>query len=178
MYIHAVDTWLIYPQIQNRSHLLALSRVSRKFHFLIFLRLFEVLPIKSYDEDSPWNLELCRCLAPAQIARVPNVLTAVKKLHFRAPFEQTDLVGTKDIKRCRHIFNQDSCAFSMNSSRSQDDSHILWEHGGSIIRKGEAGSFREALFESEHKDYGLLKLAIEIAPLLSALPDNQLSSFR
>ena len=56
-YVKAVSAELISPQVQNKRHLLALSRVSRKFRSHVFPRLFEILTIKSYDADSPWNLD-------------------------------------------------------------------------------------------------------------------------
>lgn len=106
------------------------------------------------------------------------MLTAVKELHFSALFEQTDLVESKEIRRCPHIFNEPSHASFLDSPKSEDDSHILWENAGIVIRKREVGTLQVSLSEGEHEDVRLLKLATEIDPLLLALPDNQLNSFR
>ena len=52
MYVKAVRTGLISPQVQNKGHLLALSRVSRKLRSIIFPHLFEVLNVKSYNKTA------------------------------------------------------------------------------------------------------------------------------
>lgn len=105
------------------------------------------------------------------------MLTAVKALHFSAPFEQTDLVGF-NAKRCSHSFSRDSSASSIDVPRSKDDLNISREEEVAVTRKWEDAERMESLFDSEAGDYGLVKLAIKIARLLSALPDNQLASFR
>lgn len=166
----------VFTYVQNKRHLLALSRVSRKFRSHVFPRLFETLTIKSYDEDFPWDLECYPYFAQDMITRAPNVLTAVKALHFSAPFEQTDLVGF-NAKRCSHSFSRDSSASSIDVPRSKDDLNISREEEVAVTRKWEDAERMESLFDSEAGDYGLVKLAIKIARLLSALPDNQLASF-
>lgn len=178
MYIKAVGTGLSFSQVQNKSHLLALSRVSRKIRSHVFPRLFEVLTIKSYDEIFLWDLESHPYLAHDMIARVPKVLMAVKELRFSAPFEHTDPEGFEDTKRCPHSFTQDSSASSVDSPRSEDHLFTSQEDDGAVMRKRDYTKYIEELFDSEHGDYGLMKLATKIARLLSALPDNQLISFR
>lgn len=177
MYVQAVGTELISPQVQNTRHLLALSRVSRKFRSHVFPRLFEILTIKSYDEDFPWDLECYPYFAQDMITRVPNVLRAVKALRFSAPFEQTNCVSF-EVKRCTHSFTRDSSASPSDAPRSEDDLHISREDEGAVMRNWEDAKKMEKLFDSEAGDYGLVKLATKIARLLSALPDNQLASFR
>lgn len=179
MYVKAVGTGLTYFQVQNKSHLLALSRVSRNFRFLVFPRLFEVLAIKANDEMSLWDLEWYPYFAYDIIARVPNVLTAVKELHFSAPFESTDLAKLEDRKRCLHSSIQDSSlSFVSSLGSEQDDSPISWEVDDAVTRKQEDAKFMEDLFDSEHGDNGLMKLATKMTRLLLALPDNQLTGFR
>lgn len=173
-----VSIGLIFPQILYKSHLLALSRVSRKFRSLVFQRLFEVLTIKPYNEIYPWKLEWNPYFAYDKIARVPKVLTAVKELHFRAPFEMTDLVKSGDGKRCEHSFTRGSYTSSRSSPGSKDDLPISWDDNDAVSRKQEDGEYLEDLFDSEHRDFGLMKLATKIARLLSALPDNQLTGIR
>jgi len=157
---------------------MALSRVSRKFRSIVFPRLFEVLTIKSYDEIFLWDLESHPYFAHDIITRVPKVLTTVKELRFSAPFERTDLEGCEDIKRCPHSFTQDSITSPIDSPRPEDDLHISQEDDGAVMRKREDAKYIGELFDSEHGDYGPVKLATKIARLLSALPDNQLISFR
>ncbi len=177
MYVNIEDLGLNFPQVYNKSHLLALSRVSRKFRSLIFSRLFEVLTIKSYNETFPWDLVYYPYFADNKIARVPQVLTAVKELHFRAPFELTDLVKS-DGKRCEHSFPRALSTSSRSSLGSEDDLPISWDDDDTVLREQGDREYSEELFESEHGDYGLMKLATKIARLLSALPDNQLTGFR
>ena len=172
MYVNIEDLGLNFPQVYNKSHLLALSGVSRKFRSLIFSRMFEVLTIKS------WDLEYYPYFADNKIARVPQVLTAVKELHFRAPFELTDLVRSGDGKRCEHSFPRALSTSSRSSLGSEDDLPISWDDDDTVSRKHGDGEYSEELFDSEHGDYGLMKLATKIARLLSALPDNQLTGFR
>lgn len=138
--IKAVGTGLSFSQVQNKSHLLKLSQVSRKFRFLVFPRLFEVLTVKSYDEDLLWDFESHLCFAQDTISRVPKVLTAVRELRFSAPFESRDLVGLEDMKRCPHSFTQESSASSIDSLGSEDDSYISHEDASAVMRKQEIRS--------------------------------------
>ncbi len=178
MYVNIVDLGLNFPQVHKKSHLLALSRVSWKFRSLIFSRTFEVLTIKPYNETFPWDLEYYPYFANNKIARVPQVLTAVQELHFRAPFEWTDFVRSGDGKRCEHSFPRALSTSSRSSLGSEDDLPISWDDDDTVSRKHGDGEYSEELFDSEHGDYGLMKLATKIARLLSALPDNQLTGFR
>lgn len=164
--------------MQKKSHLLALSRVSRKFRVHIFPRLFEVLTIQPDDEIFLWDLGWNPYLAQARIATVPNVLTAVKELRFSAPFEHTDFRGIEALKRCPHSFTQDSSASSIDSRQSEEDWHVSQEDDGAVIRRREDAKDMEELLDREHGDHELMKLASQIARLLSTLPDNQLISFR
>ncbi len=157
---------------------MALSGVSRKFRSLVFPQLFDVLSIKSYDEIFLWDLESHPYFAHDMITRVPKVLTTVKELRFSAPFEHTDLEGCEDMKRCPHSFTPNSSASSIDSPRSEDDLPISQEDDGAVMRKREDAKYMGELFDSEYGDVGLMKLATKIARLLSALPDNQLTSFR
>lgn len=61
---------------------------------------------------------------------------------------------------------------------SEDDLPISWDDDDTVLRKQGDREYSEELFDSEHGDYGLMKLATKIARLLSALPDNQLTGFR
>lgn len=112
------------------------------------------------------------------IAKVPNVLTAVTDLRFSAPFEYTDPVGSEDVRRCPHSFIPESSPCSIDSLGSEDELYHLQEDDGAVMRKREDTKNMEELLDSEYGDYGLIKLAIKIVRLLSALPDNQLTSFR
>lgn len=163
-----MGTGLIPLQVQNKRHLLALSTVSRKFRSCIFPRLFEVLTIKSCDEKRLWDLESYPCLAEAAIARVPNVLAAVKELRFSAPFEQKDFRGFRQTKRCQHSFTHDPSASSLDSPGSEDDLQISQEDDSTVFM----------LFIDERGDTGLMKLAKRIARLVSALPNDHLISFK
>ena len=172
------DTGLIVPQVQNKSHLLALSKVSRKFRSCVFPRLFEVLTVKSCDEDLLWDLEKYPFLAEAMIARVPNVLAAVKELRFSAPFEQKDLEAFEGTSRCQHSFTPDSSASSIASPRSEVDLRVLHEGDDTVMKEQEDAEYMDMLDDSERGDFGLMKLATKVAKLASALPDNHLVSFR
>ena len=83
---------------------MALSRVFRKLRSLNFPHLFEVLNVKPYNERVLWNFDSYPYFDQKMIARVPNVLKAVTDLHSRAPFEYTDPVKSKDVRRCPHSF--------------------------------------------------------------------------
>ena len=133
----------------------------------MFPRLFEVLTIKSYTETFPWDLESCPYFADDKIARVPEVLAAVKELHFRAPFELTDLAFTRGLSTS-----------SRSSLGSEDDLPISWDDDDPISREQEDRMYSEELFNGEHGDYRLIKLATKMARLLLALPDYQLTGFR
>ena len=109
---------------------------------------------------------------------MPKVLTAVKELYFRAPFELTDLVKPGDGKRCEHSFTRVLYTSSESSLGSEDDLPISWDNNDAVSSKQEDGEYSEDLFDSEHGDYGLIKLATKMVRLLSALPDNQLTGFR
>lgn len=113
----------VFAHVQNKSHLLALSRVSRKFRSHIFPRLFEVLTIKACDEYLPWDLQSHPFLTPAMIAKVPDVIATVKELRFSAPFERTDPEEVGYWKRCHHS-TQDLSVSSIGSPRSEDDLYI------------------------------------------------------
>lgn len=106
------------------------------------------------------------------------MLTAVKELHFRAPFKLTDLVQLRDGKSCEHSFPRGLYTSSRSSLGSEDDLPISWDDNDAVSRKQEDGEYSKELFESEHGDYGLMKLATKMARLLSALPDNRLTGFR
>ena len=172
-------TGLIVPQVHNKDHLLALSKVSKRCRSYVFPRLFEVLTVKSYDEDSLWDLGSYPFFAETMIAKVPNVLAAVKELCFSAPFEKKDS-GFERTRRCQHSrsFTQDSITSSIDSPKPEDDLHISQVADSAVQRKQEDAEYMAMLFDSERGDYGLMKLATKIARLVSALPDKQLVSFR
>lgn len=107
-----------------------------------------------------------------------NVLTAVTDLRFSAPFKYTDPVGSEDVRRCPHSLIPESSSCSIDSLASEDELYHLQEDDGAVMRKREDTKTMEELLDSEYGDYGLIKLAIKIVRLLSALPDNQLTSFR
>lgn len=176
--VNAIGTRLIFPQVHNKSHLLALSRVSKKFRYVIFPRLFEVLTIKPYNRDSLWDFQPYPFLAPAMIARVPNVLAAVKELRFSAPFELAYLERFGNAMRCPHYFPDSLSVYYTTYPRSKDDLYLSPEDDGAVMRKRKYAKFTESLFDSEDGDSKLIKLATQIARLLSALQDNQLISFR
>ena len=127
------------------------------------------------------------------IARVPNVLAAVREVRFSAPFEHMDLKEVHDLEkspRCSHSFTRpssacsvdslikDSNAFSIDSPISDENLHVSEEKDGALMRKREDAEYMDEFFKSEYGDYGRMKLAANITRLLSALPDNQLISFR
>ena len=178
MYVNAFVYRADLFQVQNKSHLLALSKVSKKFRSYMFPRLFEVLTINSYDENCLWDFESCPCLAEATIARVPNVLAAVKELRFSAPFEQKDFRGFKQTKRCQHSFTHDPSASSLESPELEVDWQIPQEVDSAALRKQKDTDYTNMLFLSERGDTGLMKLARKLARLVSALPENHLISFR
>ena len=125
MYVKAVGTGLIFPQVQNKGHLLALSGVSRKLRSLIFPHLFEVLNVKPYNKRILWDFDSYPYFDQEMIARVPNILIAVTDIRFRAPFEYTDPVGSEDIRRCSHSFILESSLYSINSLGSEDELYDL-----------------------------------------------------
>ena len=174
MYVKAVGTGLIFPRVQNKGHLLALPRVSRKLRSLIFPHLFEVLNIKPYNEMVLWDFDSYPYFDQEMIARVPNVLTAVTDLRYSTPFEYTDPVGSEDVRRCPHSFIPESSPCSIDSLASEDELYHLQEDDGAVMREREDTKTMEELLDSEYGDYGLIKLAIKIVRLLSALLDNQL----
>ena len=169
MYVKAVGAGLISPQVQSKRHLLELSKVCRIFRSLLFPRLFEVLAIKPCGELLLWDLEWYPFFDQDMIAGVSEVLAAVKELRFSAPFEDMDLVGLDDLGRCPHFSIVDSSASSIDSPRSESDSYLPQEDNGKKV---------EELFDIEYGDNRLVKLSSRIMRLLSALPDNQLTSFR
>ena len=180
MYVHQCGMYRAdFPQVQNKSHLLALSRVCKQFRSLIFPRLFEVLTIKPYDELLLWDLEWYPFFDQDMVSRVPKVFTAVKELYFAAPFYDTDLAGHENVKRCPHFSIRESNSSPFDSPSSEDDGLSLLEGGDSVYENEQENimSFEE-LFDFEHGDYGLMKLSKKIIRLLSVLPDDQLSSFR
>lgn len=134
--------------MQDRSHLVALSAVSRKFRSLVFSRIFEVLTIRQRDEHDLWGSESYPYIRKASIARVRNVLATVRELVFRASFDNTE---PERLDNCFHFHSKRKRALIADGPRSED---------------------------SEFGDYGLMKWAKKIGQLLSALPDNHLSSFR
>ncbi|KAL9045961.1 MAG: hypothetical protein Q9214_001091 [Letrouitia sp. 1 TL-2023] len=166
-------TGLIYVQVQDKNHLLALSNVSKTFRILIFPRLFEVLAIKPYDDMSLWDLEGCPYFAYDKIAGVPKVLTAIKELHFRAPFDLKWRTEWGFGIRCLHSFTPDSCRLSRSSLESEEDDLPISSDDDDAVSKK-----REEFFDDENGDYGLMRLASKMARILSALPDNQLTGFR
>ena len=178
MYTDVVGVGLNFLQVSNKSHLLALSRVSTQFRSLVVQQLFEVLTISPYDEIYPWDLKWYPYFAYDKIARVPKVLTAVKELQFRAPFELTDLVESGDGKRCEHSFTRGSYSLSRSSLGSEDGLPLSRDDNDVVSRKQEDGQCSRILSDSEHGDYGLTKLATKMARLLSGLQDNQLTGFR
>ena len=158
---------------------MALSMVSKKFRILIFPQLFKVLIIKANDETSLWDLKRNPYFAYNIIARVPNVLIAVKELHFRAPFELTGLAKLGDRKRCPHLFTRGLVTRSRSSPGSEkDDFPILLNDSDIVSRNQEKRKGPEGFFDGEHEDYKFIKLGTKIARLLSALPDNQLAGFK
>lgn len=111
------------------------------------------------------------------IARAPKVLRAIKELQFRAPFEHTNFVGIDDPEEYPYSPTQNSSTSSIDSPRSEQELRSSQEDDGPAV-KGEATKDMEELSDREHGDYGLMKLEKKIIRLLSALPDNQLISFR
>jgi hypothetical protein len=172
--VGTVVTGLSHIQVQTKSHLLALSRVSKKFRFLVFPRLFEVLTIKANNETSPWDLQQHPYFDRHAIARVPKVLTTVKELCFSAPFELTELEQLGDGKRCLHSF--DPYTSFMDSLGSEAD--LLIPREDDVTVTNEDAKHMEDVFDGEDQDMGLTKLAIKLAQLLLALPDDQLTCFR
>ncbi len=114
------------------------------------------------------------------IARVPNVLMAVKELRFSAPFEKAGEYR----ERCQHNFSPYSSASSSGPSRSDDDFEMSQEDDGAVMTKREDpnhlddAKYMNDLFYKECGDPGLVKVATKIAGLLAALPKDQLISFR
>lgn len=160
--------------MQDRSHLVALSAVSRKFRSLVFSRLFEVLIIRQRDEHDLWNSELYPYFHKASIARVGNVLGTVRELVFKAPFDDTE---PERMDRCFHLHDERMRPLIDDGSRSEASSHL--GDDGDIRRREQGLDENEGkLYNSEFGDYGLMELAKKIGQLLSALPDNHISSFR
>lgn len=186
MTFKAVNTGLSFPQVHNKTHLLTLSRVSKRFRSHVFPRLFEVLTIKPNDETRLWDLKSHPYFAQDTIVRVPKVLAVVKELHFSAPFESRDLSKFEYLGRCPHSRIQHPNQSSYDSLGSEYGSYVSHEDAGAFMRKQEAPKWMEDLvdgehrnyFDGEHRNYGLINLAIKTARLLSALPDDQLVSFR
>ena len=186
MTFRAVGTELSFSQVQNKTHLLTLSRVSKRFRSHVFSRLFEVLTIKPNDEVRLWDLKTHPYFAQDNIVRVPKVLAVVKELHFSAPFESKILSKFEYLGRCPHNHNRYSNKPSYDSLGSEYDSYDSHEDAGAFMRKQEAPKWMEDLVDGEHRNYfdgghrnyGLMNLAIKTARLLSALPENQLVSFR
>ncbi len=160
--------------MQDKAHLLALSTVCRKFRSLVFSRLFEVLTIRQHDEHNLWYLESYPYFDEDSIARVTNVLEAVRELVFRAPFDATE-PGRTD--RCFHFYDERLRTLLTNAPRSGADS-LPRDNGDIRMREQKFGEDEEELYHSEDGDYGQMELAKKIGQLLSALPDNHLTSFR
>ena len=107
------------------------------------------------------------------------MLRAVKEVCFRAPFELIDLTKVGEQKRCLHAFTKDSDASSRNSRGfEEEDSCRLQESSHTVVMVQRNAMDMESLVDHESRDYGLVNLATKILPLLSALPDNQFTSFR
>lgn len=180
MTFKAVGMGLSFPQVQNKTHLLTLSKVSKRFRSHVFPRLFEVLTLKPNDEMRLWDLKSHPYFAQDTIVRVPKVLAVIKELHFSAPFECRGLSKIEYLGRCPHSLIQYLDESSYDSLGSE------YEAAGALMRKQEAPKWIEDLvdgehrnyFDGEHRNYGLINLAIKIVRLLLALPDNQLVSFR
>lgn len=100
-----------------------------------------------------------------------------RELRFSAPFEHTDFEGIDDVEEYPYSLAQNSSTSSIDSPRSEQGLHSLQEDDD-LVGKGEATEDMDELFDIELGDYGLMKLAKRIFRLLSALPDNQLISFR
>lgn len=79
--------------------------------------------------------------------------------------------------RCFHYHDEQMRPLIDDGSCSEASSHL--EDDGDIRRREQGlDEDEEELCDSESGDYGLMELAQEIGQLLSALPDNHLSSFR
>lgn len=159
--------------MQDKSHLVALSAVSRKFRAFVFSRLFEGLTIKQHDEHNLWCLVSYPYFQKDSIARVGDVIATIRELVFSAPFDDT---VPERMERCSH-YDKRMCTPLTDSPRSEASSFLeddgdtpMWEQG--------LGMDEEELYDSELGDYGQMELAKTIGQLLSALPDNHLSSFR
>jgi len=160
--------------VQDKAHLLALSTVSRKFRSLVFSRLFEVLTIRQHDEHDLWCLKSYPYFHKDSIARVTNVLEAVRELVFRAPFDDT---GPVRLDRCFHFYDERMRTLLTDTPRSGAGFHPQ-DEGDIRMREQGFGEDEEELCHSEGGDYGRMELAKKICQLLSALPDNHLTSFR
>ncbi len=163
-------------QVENKSHLVALSSVSRNFRSCVFPRLFKTLTIEPVDECLIWDLVTYPFFDEELISRVPNVLKAVKELRFMAPFKDTNFAGSEYPKRCPHYCVGEPSIWSRstseaNSPLSQGDVSVY-------ARKQQDTMDIDELGDMEDGDLGLVRLAKKILILLSKLPDNQLSSFR
>lgn len=102
--------------MQDKSHLVALSAVSRKFRSFVFSRLFEVLTIKQHDEHNLWCLVSYPYFQKDSIARVRDVIATVRELVFSAPFDDT---GPERMERCFHIYDKRMRTLLTDSPRSE-----------------------------------------------------------
>ena len=107
-----------------------------------------------------------------------NILIAVTDLRYSTPFEYTDPVELEDVRRYPYSFIPKLSLCSINSLVLDNELYYLQEDDSVVIRKREDIKTIEELLDSEYGDYRLIKLAIKIIRLLSALLNNQLTYFR
>lgn len=135
--------------------------------FYGFGQVFEALTIKPLREDDLCSLPVHPFFDPRSIASVLKVFVAVKELSFSAPFNSTSSVA---IPRCSRSHRPFSEEMSISNLDTQEDD-------GLIMEKRRNDDIMEDVFDSEFRDVGLIVLARNIIRLLSALPENHLTSF-
>ena len=113
------------------------------------------------------------------ISRVPKVLTAIKELHFSAPFDYTDFAELGNVQRCPHFPTRESNLSRFDSPSSGDDDSTLSQGDDSIRERQQENMMDfDEMFDFEDRNYGMMRLSKKFLRLLSKLPDNQLRSFR
>lgn len=180
MYVHQYGIFRADPpQVHNKSHLLALSRVCKQFRSLVFPRLFEVLTIRSRDELFLWEPASYPFFDQDIVLDAPKVFTAVKELNFAASFNGTNLGGHEGLNRCPHFSITESYS-SPNDSPSSETDDSSFQEGDDSTYENKQGNMmnREKLYIIVREEKGLIRLSKKIIRLLSVLPDNQLRSFR
>ena len=149
--------------MHDKNHLLALSRVSKLIRSLVFQRVFEVLTIKPFDEASPWDLIYQPFFDSSRIAGSTKLLRTVKELHFSTTFVRSEFA------ECAHSFNLEPYYSCVETPRLEGAIDMLHDDDAMNV---------EETLKAENGDYGLMILATNITRLLSALSDEQLTSFR